>query len=582
MKFSEKYKIFKTFLDSSQKSRLYLIILFMIIQSMLEVVGIGLVVPVLSFILSPNDNIFLNIFSNTHYLDFNKNYFLVFATIIIFLFFIFKTYFLYFCSKKIYNFAFDMQVQMKNKIFNNYILMNYKEYLGHKSSNLVSNISTSVPLVTQYFIIPMLSLISESLILISILLLLLFFDAKSFIILLILLSLILLICYKTISKTLKNISSKKEILEEELIKIIQNSIGSIKITRLYNLEKKYLSDFKESNFIVGKFQTIFYVYQNIPRFILEFAGFLSICILVFFLIFLGTESPKIVAIVGLFAAAGFKIIPGVNRIIFSLQGIKYSAAPIETINKIFINFENKSDNYLKLNQIKNFQKLVFNSKLELKNISYVYSNSRFKILNNLNFVLNKNKKIGIIGSSGVGKTTFLDIIIGLLEPNTGKIILDGKETSLVDNSYWKNIVSYVPQFNYLTNDTLIKNIAIGIEEEKIDKDLVNTLVDLTLLKEIVSKNQGGLNMQIGERGLNLSGGQIQRIAIARALYKKPQILVLDEPTSSLDLNNEKIIIEKLFQLKNLTLIIVSHRKESIIECDEVYKFVNGSLVLHSN
>jgi len=144
----------------------------------------------------------------------------------------------------------------------------------------------------------------------------------------------------------------------------------------------------------------------------------------------------------------------------------------------------------------------------------------------------------------------LDIIIGLLEPNTGKIILDGKETSLVNNSYWNNIVSYVPQLNYLTNDTLIKNIAFGIEEERIDKDLVNTLIDLTLLKEIVSKNPSGLNMQIGERGLNLSGGQIQRIAIARAQYKKPQILVLDEPTSSLNLNNEKIIIEKLFQLKN--------------------------------
>jgi ABC-type multidrug transport system fused ATPase/permease subunit len=581
MKFTEKYKIFKTFLDSSQKTRLYLIILFMIIQSMLEVIGIGLVVPVLSFILSPNENIFFNIFPNGRYLEFNKNYFLLFIIIIIFLFFLFKTYFLYFCSNKIYNFAFDMQVQMKNKIFNNYILMNYKEFLEHKSSNLVSSISTSVPLVTLYFIIPMLSLISESLILISILLLLLFFDAKSFIILLIFLSLTLLICYKTISKTLKNIGSKKEILEEELIKIIQNSIGSIKVTRLYNLEKKYLSDFKESNFIVGKFQAMFYVYQNIPRFILEFVGFLSICILVSFLIFLGTESSRIIAIVGLFAAAGFKIIPGVNRIIFSLQGIKYSTAPIETINKIFINFK-KKDNYLNLSQLKVSQNLEFNSKLELKNISYVYSNSGSKILNNLNFVLNKNKKIGIIGSSGVGKTTFLDIIIGLLEPNTGKIILDGKETSLLDNSYWKNIVSYVPQFNYLTDDTLIKNIAFGIDEEKIDKDLVNTLVDLTLLNEIVSNNKGGLSMQIGERGLNLSGGQIQRIAIARALYKKPQILVLDEPTSSLDLNNEKIIIEKLFQLKNLTLIIVSHRKESIVRCDEVYKFINGGLVLDAN
>ena len=201
--------------------------------------------------------------------------------------------------------------------------------------------------------------------------------------------------------------------------------------------------------------------------------------------------------------------------------------------------------------------------------------NRTEILKNFNFYIKKNSKIGIVGSSGAGKTTFLDLLIGLLEPTSGEVLVDKRKVSLNDSS-WRDRIAYVPQYNYLIDDTLEKNIALGIIDQNIDHSLINSLLDLTFLKEeIISKKSNGHKLLVGERGVNLSGGQIQRIGIARALYRKPSLLIMDEPTSSLDLENEKKIISIINKIKNMTVIIVSHKKSTLKDCDEIFTFKNG-------
>lgn len=570
----EKFRIFQSFLSPKQKRKYRLIVFYLVFQSFLEVIGVGMVIPILSLVLETEQNYFFSFLGiNENNLSFTKDKIILLTVSIIFLFFIFKSFFLYLSSKSIYKFAFEVQIELKNKIFKNYINMSYEEYLKNKSSRLISNISTNVPLITQYFSIPILTLAAEGLILIFILTFLLLFEPKGFIILAVCLTASLLLTYKTLSKKLKDMGTIKEDYENKLVKIIQNGIGSIKVTKLYDLEKRYEEQFDKINQPLGGFQAITYVFQNIPRFVLELIGFIAISLLILILFKSGTTNAEIITVVGIFAAAGFKIIPSVNRIIFSLQGIRFSHSVLETMKKILENLSIvTSDKKLDLKEQINFQQ-----NLEFKNISFKYPGTENLVINNFNFILKKNKKIGIFGPSGSGKTTFLDLLIGLLTPQNGIILADGVQANLNSKS-WRSKISYVPQFNYLVDDKLINNIAFGQDEKNIDKKLVDELLNLTMLKqEIVDKNPKKMDLIVGERGINLSGGQIQRVGIARALYKKPEILILDEPTSSLDNENEKMIIENISKMNNITLIIVSHRESSLNNCDELYKFENGKL-----
>jgi ATP-binding cassette, subfamily B, bacterial PglK len=576
MNIVQKYKTFYGFLNKKQKIKFYLIVLLLIFQSILEVVGVGSVIPVLSVILLPKENLYqdyVNYFFNDN--DFSRNYIISAFILLVLIFFIFKTFFLYVSSKKMFNFAYEIQTQIKNEIFAQSIFMNYLKFLKIKSSTLVTNISTNANLITMHCLIPILTLTSEGLILFSITTFLFFYDPAGFLILFLTLFLTILICYKFFSKKLKKMGEDKEVLESKMIKLVQNSIGSIKITKLHNLENKYLKEFNDLNEVTSSIQSKSYIFANLPRFILEFLGFLIICGLIFYFILMDTAPIKIIASLGIFAVAGFKIIPCVNRIIFALQGLKYSESTLNTVDKIYkdekIRSSNKETEHVKSN-------FIFSNSIEFKNISFKYSMESSEILNNFNFYIKKNSKIGIVGASGAGKTTFLDLLIGLLEPSSGEVFVDQKKVSLNDIG-WKNSIAYVPQYNYLIDDTLEKNIALDATDQNIDHSLVDSLLDLTFLKkELLTRNLNSHKLLVGERGVNLSGGQIQRIGIARALYRKPKLLIMDEPTSSLDSENEKKIINIINKIENLTLVIVSHRKSALESCDEIFTFKNGKCI----
>lgn len=579
MSIVKKYKIFNSFLDAKDRFKFYLVIFLIITQSLLEVLGISIVIPVITSIIDPGKKNILS-FLTDYFIIFtnHKNANIILLLFFVCLFFAFKSYFLYLSSKKIYNFSHDLQYKIREKIFFSYVEMDYLEYLKNKSENFISNISINVSQLTAYFTTPMLIFLAEVFILISILILLLFFEPGGFFIVIFLLGVTILISYKTLSKKLKKIGEDRQVLESKFIKIINNSIGSIKVTKLYNLEEHYINEFDTVNRSLNNLQADQLLYSNIPRFALEFISLLSICCLVFFLLFLNISNANIIAILALFAAAGFKIIPGINRIIFSIQSIKYSSSILYTINEMLIAVKHKD---IKVNKNSNFenQKLDFVNELEIKNLTYIYPGNINRVINNLNFSIKKGMKVGLKGGSGAGKTTFLDVVTGLVQPTTGEILLDGKIVSL-NNIMWRNTIAYVPQFSFLIDDTIEANIAFGVHNSKLDKNLIRELLSITFLqKELSNRNKDVGKIIVGERGINLSGGQIQRIGIARALYKKPKILLLDEPTSSLDLKTEKNIMDMIFNIPNLTLIIVSHRKTSLEKCDKIFTLSEGKLLI---
>jgi ABC-type multidrug transport system fused ATPase/permease subunit len=285
----------------------------------------------------------------------------------------------------------------------------------------------------------------------------------------------------------------------------------------------------------------------------------------------GKQLNVIVPILGVFISAAFRMLPSLNRIMSSTQNIKYTQ-PV--INLIYDELENLNN----FTKITNNNILPFNNEIILSNIKFYYNNNKKTILDNISFNIKKGQSIGIIGQSGAGKSTIVDIILGLLNITKGSVLVDGIDISTSITS-WQNNIGYVPQNIYLIDDSIIKNIAFGIEDEDINIERVNHTIELAQLSEFIDSLELGINSIVGDRGSKLSGGQKQRIGIARALYRNPQILILDEATSALDNETEHDFMKAINNLKgSITTIIIAHRLSTVANSDYIYVLENGRLI----
>ena len=292
---------------------------------------------------------------------------------------------------------------------------------------------------------------------------------------------------------------------------------------------------------------------------------------------LGKELLYIVPLLGLFAAAAFRIMPSLTRIMNSIQGILYNRPAVDSIYKEF-----DQEGFQNNNNKTPSKKIFLTKEIDLKNINFKYSDSGPFILRNINLNIKNGTTIGLIGESGIGKTTLINIILGLMRPTSGSICVDGVDIyENVEN--WQSQIGYVPQNIYLSDDTIKKNIAFALPEEKIDNIAVNKAVTNAKLDSLVNNLSNGLDTKIGEFGDRISGGQRQRIAIARALYTDPKVLILDECTNSLDVKTEKQILNEVNSLKGKkTIIMITHRLLTLENCDHIYKIDKEGLKLEKS
>jgi len=561
-------KFFFSLLNDDKKKGSLVVIAHLIFQSILEMFGISMVVPILMMILEPDkfQYSFLNFF------NFEKKDLIFYTSLFILFFFLFKSIYLYYVNKKTFDFAFGIEFYLKDKLFSHYIKMEYESVLYFKTSKLINDITVNIRLLTQNFIIPVLMIISEGLILFAVLFFLFWYSPVGFLILFSFSLFAITFFSFFLSRVVKNLGKKKEESEYLVTKIVQHGIGSLKIARLYGLQEKFINQFNLSTYQSAKLFSKFLALSLQPRYLLELFGFFAILFLTFFFKLSGVNTFELISTLGLFAAAGFKFIPSINRIIVAMQQIKFSSSIMESFNEIRAQINqdlNRKKEKIKQNNFKNFEKIEF------KNINFKFNNTNSFILKDLEFVIKKNETVGIIGISGVGKTTFLDIFTGLLKPISGKISINDKEAVLNDLS-WRNIIAYVPQNTYLLEGTLLENIIFNTDTKNIDLESLKKIIKLTRLDSLVEANSLGINMMVGEKGALLSGGQIQRIGFARALYRNPNIIILDEPTSSLDYETEDFIIRSLNDLKNMTKLIVSHRENTLKYCSRVLRLKDGN------
>ena len=312
--------------------------------------------------------------------------------------------------------------------------------------------------------------------------------------------------------------------------------------------------------------------SGLPRFWLEWIAISGMSFLVVVLYSINKETNTILPTIALFGAAAFRLTPSIARIMHNVQRIKFNYPVVENLS-IEIGKSEKELNSLKNLENKKSKVSKF-EKISILNLSYKYPESEKKVINNLNYEIPKNSLIGITGESGAGKTTLINILLGLLKQSGGKIKID---EIVVENglNVNKDFLGYVPQNIFLLDDTIKKNIAFGVDEEKIDEEKIKEVLKSAQLLNLLSQTKKGIETNIGELGNKLSGGQIQRIAIARALYNNPKILILDESTSALDIETENKIIDELKILKkNVSIIFVAHRKSVLDKCDKILKLNN--------
>ena len=560
----------KTFyiLDKKNINKLLLILILTLLNTFFELLGISLIIPILTYFINENLDTYLETFF--YFKDKNKKDLLIYVLLLFNFAYLckFSTSLILVFQKNKY--IWNLFSDLSGKVFS--IFLN-KKFLLEIDKNIAKKIQLVRGEANQFsfaVINPIIDLLIEIILFVSICIFLLIYNFK--------ISLILIAFFLTMSffwnryynDYLKVLGNQRRIYSIGAINEIQNSFGNFKETLIYKLGSIFFDRFEyfnKNNSKVGyKRDTI----TQLPRLFLELLSVTTILIISIVLIYQNVILSEILILIGVFVFATVRMLPSVAKIIRSMQTIRFNNVVVEKIYDE-INYESSSE--LKANQ--NLTKIDF-KKLQINNVSYNYPKNDNAVLKNINLEILKNKHLGFVGKTGSGKTTLINIICGFIKISTGKIILNDHNFFQNINN-WQNIIGYVPHDVFILNESIEYNIAFE-KDDKINKEMLNNILKKTDLKNFINNFEKKEKTIVGERGNDLSRGQCQRIGIARALYKKPQVLILDEATSALDVNTERKILENLYDPKNnLTIISISHRENSLQFCDKIYKIENASL-----
>ncbi|HOO44656.1 MAG TPA: ABC transporter ATP-binding protein, partial [Deltaproteobacteria bacterium] len=383
-----------------------------------------------------------------------------------------------------------------------------------------------------------------------------------------------LIIFTKVRQTLDTMAKEDRHAIWLLNRLVTKAIHGIKDVKVYGREVSCTKRFNEIVLKVAKLDTVLLVYNQIPGWILETVGvsMLTISICIMYLV-MGSSTFKITGTIALLAVTAWRVMPAISRILNGMTQIR------RTIPFVHTGFEYLSEIDTKRPDTKNAitpTKNIFTDTVVLKDITFSYQGAQSAALQNLNISIKKGQTLGVIGTSGAGKSTFVDILIGLLSPTQGKVLIDSAPLDESRRRDWLSSIGYVPQTPYIFDGTLAENVAFSIEDIDVDRDKVTRCCEMAAMKDFLAELPQGIDVHIGERGVRISGGQRQRVAIARALYHDPQLIIFDEATSALDQKNELAVQQTIYSLKQkVTLIIIAHRLSTVENCDLILWLEKG-------
>ena len=559
-------------LSKKLKTEAIIILTTIVITTLLEIIGIGLIIPFFIIIFEGNS------FSENSFIfdlvkRFSKDELIKYGAISILFIFFFKNLILSIFSILESKFIWKVKKYLAEKILYIY-LVDEKNFVDKGNSSSIITILVKEISLFVHLLINCLIFISESLIFFSVIIIMLLLKPKIFLSLLFFIFLFFLIIIFLSKKKITNLSLERIFYDKEYLKYSTQLVDGIREIKIYDQSSFFLSKFFKINNNIFDINWKLEQFQKLPKFWLEYFIILFIFILILFLNNQNFESQNIAIILSFIALAGSRLYPSANKLYQSFQKIKvYHPSYIAISNAIKksdkINFKNS--NQFKSKKLKN---LEFNNEIRIENLSFSYGNH--EILKDINFSIKKNKMIGIYGANGSGKSTLLDLIFGFAQANRGQVFVDNnKITDALDQ--WQVKISYVPQKIYLVDTSILENI---IFKEKIDaneKLILDSALEKSNLNNVLKNFPDGINTMVGERGSKISGGQQQRIGLARALFRQPEVLVMDESFNAIDQLTSNKIISTVKNMKDITRIIVSHNIEILEQCDETYKLSNGTI-----
>jgi|TARA_B110000438_G_scaffold258238_1_gene266814 ABC-type multidrug transport system fused ATPase/permease subunit len=567
------------FLTEKQKKYAFFIFVLIVFAMIFEILSLGMLIPLLSIFLKGelDTSIFSYFFV---FVKLEGENLIYFGLLITFIVFAVKNLFL------IYNFWHQNKFLQKanyeftNKLFKHYLKKDYIFFIQNNSAHLYRNLTSIVASYVSY-VSKCILLLGEIIIFTSIIIVLMYVDLFGTSIVLFLSIIVVSLIYIFTKKPITLLGEERNVIGGTLNKHLLQGMASAKDIKILDREEDLIYQVDRNLLKITRINFIIEFIRGVPRFAFELLLVLSFVFLVLLMLHLEREMLDIILYLAIFAVASFRIIPAVSKILSSIQQLRFLEPSIKLLLKEFDSEDNS--NLQKSNQEQDMHPLLkFEKEIHLNGLSFSYPTRKEFSLSKISMNIKKGEFVGIIGKTGSGKSTLVNLLIGLLKPIEGEVKVD--ETNIKTNlTEWHKKIGYVPQTVYLTDDTIRKNIAFGLLEDNIDEDLIKQAIEKACLNEFLDSLPEGLETIVGEKGIKLSGGQQQRIGIARALYRNPEVLILDEATSSLDLETEKMIMESIqFLKRQKTLIIITHRTSTTKNCDKIYCVDGGKIVKQGN
>ena len=471
----------------------------------------------------------------------------------------------------------DLKINISRKLFNYYVYLPYLEHVEKDPSTLARNITGEIHQLNTYLTELAVFIRESSAVLVIFLILI---GAQPLIISLvcILFALIGFVYLRLVKPVVKNRAEQNQLLSKNIFQIIYETFGSIKDIKILMKEKEIVNYFDRDIKILEKNNFYFSVIERLPKIFLELISVAAITVITLVFFNFNQDYSKFFPMLSLLVICVFRFIPAFNGITVSRYYMRLTTPSLNLLYKeikVIDQFLNKNLNYSEKNE-NNINKLDKFNYFDIKNLSFSYSNNKIVQLNNINMSLKKGSMIGITGKTGSGKSTLFHLMLGLIKPKEGDIFYNGE--SIFNNlSKWREKIGYVSQNVFLLNSSIKNNVTFNFLEEAVDSKKLETAINIAQLKKKITSLPNGIDTNVGSDGLKLSGGERQRIALARALYRDPEIYFMDESTNALDVNTEKLILEAIKQdVNDKTVILIAHRKTTLDKCDEVLTLKDGS------